>query len=205
MRRALLFVSAVALAATATSPAQAAIYVFTGTFSGLNEVPPNASPGTGTAVVTFDDVAHTLAIDVSFSGLIGTTTAAHIHNAPPGVNGPVATTTPSFVGFPLGVTAGNYVTTLDMTQAGTFNGSFITFPGGGTVAGAEAALFAALAGGNAYFNIHTTQFPGGEIRANLAAVPEPATWAMLIGGLMATGAALRRRRSARTRCSNAIA
>jgi len=35
---------------------------------------------------------------------------------------------------------------------------------GGTAAGAEAALVGGLAAGQAYFNIHTSPFPGGEIR-----------------------------------------
>ena len=82
---------------------------YTATLSGPNEAPPNASPGTGTSLVTYDDVAHTLRVEASFSGLIGTTTAAHIHapTAVPftGTIG-VATQTPSFSGFPLGVTSG---------------------------------------------------------------------------------------------------
>jgi hypothetical protein len=39
---------------------------------------------------------------------------------------------------------------------------------GGTTAGAEAALLAGLEAGQAYLNIHTTMFPGGEIRGFLA-------------------------------------
>ena len=37
-------------------------------------------------------------------------------------------------------------------------------------------------GGRAYYNIHTAQFGGGEIRGNLT-VPEPATLSLLIGAL----------------------
>lgn len=103
------------------------------------ENPPTGSPGTGTATVTFDTTAHTLRVQVSFGGLIGTTTAAHIHCcvAAPG-NAGVATQTPSFTGFPLGVTSGTMDTTFDTTLASSFNPAFIT-ANGGTVAGAEAS------------------------------------------------------------------
>jgi hypothetical protein len=57
--------------------------------------------------------------------------------------------------------------------------------------GAEAALAAGLAADEAYFNIHTTAFPGGEILGFLTDVPEPGTFALLATGVLAL--ALRRR------------
>jgi hypothetical protein len=62
----------------------------------------------------------------------------------------------------------------DMTQASTWNPAFIT-ANGGTPAGAEAALVAGAAAGEAYLNIHSTNFGGGEIRGFLVAIPEPGT------------------------------
>jgi CHRD domain len=44
---------------------------------------------------------------------------------------------------------------------------------------AEVALAASLAADTAYLNIHTTNFPGGEIRGFLL-FPEPATILMLV-------------------------
>ena len=176
------------------APAQATPITYQAFLSGPNEFPANASPGTGYALVTFDDVAHTLAVSATFSGLLSTTTASHIHCCvSPSAAIPtagVATTTPSFVGFPLGVTSGTFSNVYDMTLASTFRAGFIT-ANGGTVAGAEAALGLGLANGEAYFNIHTTLFPGGEIRGFLTPVPEPATLTLLGFGLGA--AALRRR------------
>lgn len=166
--------------------------VYVATLTGPNESPPNASPGTGNAIVTFDNVANTMQVQVSFSGLTSGTTASHIHccTAVPftGTAG-VATTTPTFPGFPLGVTSGTYNQTFDLTLASTYNSAFIS-ANGGTPASAEAALAAGLAAGEAYLNIHTSNFPGGEIRGFLVA-PEPTT--ILLGGAALLALAGKRR------------
>ena len=80
--------------ALAASPAAAAVLVYTASLTGGHEVPPAASPGTGSAVVTIDDVADTMRVQVNFSGLVGNTAASHIHCCQPlGTNAQVATTT----------------------------------------------------------------------------------------------------------------
>ena len=53
--------------------------VYFADLSGPNEAPPNASPGTGWARVTIDFDLVTMHVEASFSGLLGTTTASHIH------------------------------------------------------------------------------------------------------------------------------
>ncbi len=155
------------LATVLTSASASAVqFFYTANLDGASEAPPNASPATGIANVTYDDVARTLNVDVLFSGLIGNTNAAHIHaaTASPGTGtAGVATTTPTFAGFPTGVTSGSYNNTLDLTLASSYNAAFIT-ANGGTTATAETALAASLAAGTSYFNLHTTAFPGGEIR-----------------------------------------
>ncbi len=174
----------------AMSTAQAATISASAVLSGSSENPPTGSPGTGFASVIYDSTAHTLFVDVVFSGLGSGTTASHIHCcALPSANAPVATTVPTFPGFPLGVTSGTYIHTLDLTMSSSFNPSFVT--ANGSVAGAEAALAAGLANGSTYLNIHTTQFPAGEIRGQL--VPEPATGVLMF--LVAFGCAALRRRT----------
>lgn len=159
----------VALALGAGTAAHAAVVSYLAFLDGASESPSVSTPGIGTAQVDVDAVAHTMRVRASFTGLLGTTTASHIHAATAvagaGTAG-VATTTPSFAGFPLGVTSGTYDITLDMTLASSYNPSFVTAHGG-TTAGAEAFLFQAIADGKAYYNIHSTFAGGGEIRGFL--------------------------------------
>jgi hypothetical protein len=180
-----------ALTACSMMSARAAQLQYLVTLDGPSE--PTTSLGIGSGTVNYDDVAHTLELQVNFSGLTGNTTASHIHTtlSPFSGTGGVATTTPSFAGFPLGVTTGSFSNTLDLTSASSYNPAFVT-ANGGTTAGAESALAAAMAEGRTYWNIHSTFASGGEIRGFLVPVPEPSTLALL--GLGAGAMAWRLRR-----------
>ena len=163
--RALVAVMAAAALFTATA-AHAAPINYATSMNGANESPPNASLGTGSATLVVDTATHLWTYHVSFTGLTGNTSAAHTHG-PTAVAGAgtagVATTTPSYTGFPLGVTSGTWDQVFDMTLASSSNPSFVT-ANGGTTASAEIALANAIAAGKAYLNLHTSVVPGGEIR-----------------------------------------
>ncbi|HEY9199841.1 MAG TPA: CHRD domain-containing protein [Gammaproteobacteria bacterium] len=138
--------------------AQAAIINLYATLDGTQEVPANASLGTGTATILFDDVSNQLDWNISYSGLTGAATAAHFH-------GPAAA----------GVNAGVQV------NIGTLSGG-LTSPmiGSTTITSVqEADLLAGLW----YINIHTAMYPGGEIRGQVQVVPLPAASWLLASGL----------------------
>lgn len=184
--------------AAAMPAAHAAAANYTAILTGAQEAPPNTSSAIGATVVRFDASAHTLEIDTAFGGLLGTSTAAHIHcctSLAGSGTAPVMTELPSLLGFPLGEHSGAYSHVFDTTLSSTWNPAFIASHGG-TIAGAESAFAMGLGSGTAYFNIHSTAYPEGEIRGFLQAppVPEPASIAMLGLGVPAVLLAARRRR-----------
>ena len=183
-------------AATLFAPfgAQAQTTIIKAVASGPSEAPPNGSAGS--SVASFEIDGNLMRAEVPFRDLLGTTVAAHIH----------CCTTESFTGtapialpfadFPTGVTNGLYSQAFDLTDASIYAPAFLT-AFGGTAATASAALIDAINSSEAYLNIHTTEFPGGEIRGFIVAapIPEPATWGMLALGMAGVGMMARRRRA----------
>jgi hypothetical protein len=189
-----------ALALAASAPALAHIQAYSGTYVTEGG---GGRTGSGTLYMEYDEDDNTLAITTTFAGLSGTTTVAHIHcctamassgNAGVALAGGAGG---SLINFPVGVQGATYSQNFDLGQNSVYGLSFLN-NNGGTANGARDAMLAAFDSGRAYFNIHTSpNFGGGEIRAWIAPVPEPGTWALMALGLAGMAAAARRRASAR--------
>ncbi|MBD8530233.1 MULTISPECIES: CHRD domain-containing protein [unclassified Massilia] len=162
--------------------------------SGPSESPPNDSPGS--SVASFEIDGNLLRAEVPFRDLVGTSVAAHIHCCTTDAFTGTAPIALPFADFPTGVTNGIYSQAFDLSDAATYAPAFLT-AFGGTAASAGAALLEAMNGNQAYLNIHTTEFPAGEIRGFVVAapIPEPATWGMLGLGMAGVGMLARRRRT----------
>ena len=165
----------VALFVALALPSHAGLWYLQATLTGSQEVPPVSTNASGVLFGSYDDVAKTISLAITVSGIAQSDlTASHIHRAPAGSNGPVI--------FNIG--GGSSYAVLGSQLITVINNA--PFP---------AAEEANLLSGNTYVNIHTTAYPAGEIRGQITAlpvVPEPATMAGLgIGvGLLA----LRRRK-----------
>jgi len=127
--------------------------------TGGSEVPPNASHAQAQANLKLSRDGTSLSYKLNVAN-IENVTQAHIHMAAPGANGAiVAWLYPS--GPPTQLVPGR--------SGGTLAEGIITAANlVGPLAGQSlAALVSAIDAGNAYVNVHTSQFPGGEVRGNI--------------------------------------
>ena len=163
--------------------AGAATKVYTLNLDGTQEVLANSSPAAGSAEITVDDTANTISFVLTAFTLQGAFANAHIHGpALPGTNAGVVFGLLSNADAHGPVTVGSYGIPNSYALVGTSKASSFA-----DAINATPWLY--------YVNLHTTAFTGGEIRGQLAPVPEPATYAMLLGGLAVVGwLAARRRR-----------
>ena len=139
---------------------QATVYV--ANLNGANEVPPRTTSASGNA--TFTVVGNTATYTISVAGLTTPPTAAHIHVGNSTVAGGVIYNFfPTGTSVPTGTTNANFATgTIDLSLANISNA-------GQSVSGDS--LRKLFESGNAYVNVHTSTFPGGEIRDQIRRRP----------------------------------
>lgn len=134
-------VQALALASMAQTATQTA--VATTRLSGLSEVPPVASGGSGTLEAVLNKETRVLTWTISYSDLSGPVTAGHFHGpAMPGSNAAVAVP-------------------VEGASSSPARGS----------ATLTAAQMADLVSGSWYVNLHTAAHPDGEIRGQVMVAP----------------------------------
>jgi CHRD domain/PEP-CTERM motif len=159
-------VCAFALAAEAVS---AQTFTFEAFLTGSDENPPNASPATGFGTVIYDAGLSNITVNESWSGLTAPATASHIHGpAGVGTNAPVLFALSSVPNATAGAIPEQTFSITPAQVADLFNGLY-------------------------YMNVHTSTFPGGEIRGQLILVPEPSTVLLVVFGLVGLCWKLRRR------------
>ena len=170
--------ASVAAVTLAASVAQGAIVQYSASLNGPSESPPNQSPATGNAIFDFDTDTHLLTISVNFSGLVGTTTVAHIHADTAVAGTGTAGVASGLTSWTTGLQSGSYTSTVNMLSSATYGSSYLA-ANGGTAASAETALLSAMSIGKAYLNLHSTTYPGGEIRGFINQVPAPGMLALI--------------------------
>jgi hypothetical protein len=128
----------------ALSPVSGVVTTFAGELRGTNEVPANSSTAVGAYFLTFDSSNLTLTWDVTSN--VTNPILSHIHQQVAGVNGAVLI---------------NFATSASAFTNGRTKGSIQL----------DAATFANILANPAgfYVNVHSTQFPGGEVRGQIAA------------------------------------
>lgn len=142
MRKNLFLMLTIGLSAFIFSTAASAQQKFTVNLNVLQENPPVNSPGRGSCVLTLDTAETQITLSCTYAGLGSNASAAHIYtNGPVGVNGQVL---------------------FNLTGASGTSGTLNLAPTAVTP-----AQVADLRAKRWYVNIHTTNFPGGEIRGQI--------------------------------------
>jgi len=168
MKKLILALASIIALSLGTAQAQ---WIFQANLTGLGENPPNGSPATGLCTLTLNAAETQITVDLSWFGLTAPATASHIHG--PGGAGTNAAVIFPFSGVPA-ATAGSIP-----EQTFAITAQQVTW----------------LFDGYLYANVHTSTFPGGEIRGQLLLVPEPAAASLI--ALAAVPAIWRLRRARR--------
>jgi hypothetical protein len=133
--------------------------------NGYEENPDISTVASGSFRATVDEDAQTVTYELTYSGLEGDVQQAHIHFGKPAVNGGISLFLCSNLG---NGPAGTPACPQSGTVSRTVPAADIVGPlAQGIEAGNLSELVAAMRAGHAYANVHSTKWPGGEIRAQI--------------------------------------
>jgi hypothetical protein len=122
-------------------------FKLSGILSGLQSKPANPSTGRGSIDITYDDAAASLAYSYSISGIKGAITGLHLHRGAFNENGPHV---------------------VDLPDTSPMSSGTLTQQDGCTQYKDQCQLFPVLfKSGLVYFNVHTSEVAGGELRAQV--------------------------------------
>ncbi|MDX6438870.1 MAG: hypothetical protein QOF45_1453 [Gaiellaceae bacterium] len=134
---------------------------------GYDENPDISTVASGSFQAKLSNDGTSLHYKLSYSGLEGTVTQSHIHFGKRAVNGGIsiwlcqtATNVSPTAGTPTCPQSGTVEGDIDMTDV-------IGPTGQGIEVGNLAEILAAMRAGHAYANVHSSKWPGGEIRAQI--------------------------------------
>ena len=134
---------------------------------GFHEVPAVSTAATGRFKALIDKVSNTIRYEMTYQGLEGDVRQAHVHLGQRGVNGGITVwlCQTSLNVSPIATTP---VCPQSGTVVGVLSAADVIGPAGQGIAAMEfAELLAAIRAGVAYVNVHSSKFPGGEIRGQL--------------------------------------
>jgi hypothetical protein len=166
MRKLLAYVSVAVFFTTAALVAQSRAKSVRARLVGFQEVPALSTPATGEFRGKIAPRETELAYELEYSGLVGAVTQAHIHFGQRSVNGGImiwlcgTTTNPGPSGTPTCPTEGKVSRTVGPADV-------IGPAGQGIAPGEFAEAMRTIREGVAYANVHSTMWPGGEIRGQI--------------------------------------
>ncbi|MBF6025543.1 CHRD domain-containing protein [Lysobacter niastensis] len=148
--------------------AQAEDKVFKVDLVSTQEVPALSTGGSGEFRARISNNGSEIQYELTYDGLTGSPTQAHIHFGQRAVNGGIS----AFLCTNLGNAPAGVQTQACPAQPGVIIGTITTADvigpaGQGIAAGELDELISAIRAGAAYVNVHTAAFPGGEIRSQL--------------------------------------
>jgi hypothetical protein len=137
-----------------------------GSLTGYEEVPSVSTAANGKFRATLTPSKDGIAYKLSYAGLEGDVTQAHIHIGQRGVNGNISAFFCSNLGNgPAGTQA---CPPAPATVQGTIEADDVIGPEvQGIGSGELAELIRAIKGGVTYANVHSSKFPSGEMRSQL--------------------------------------